>query len=88
MQRNRVKRLVREAFALESPRLPAGTDVVVVARHEARVLAEREGLEGVRGVLAGLIERVAGASGAGDVPGGGASRQVAEAQAELDGEAA
>jgi hypothetical protein len=30
---------------------------VVVARHEARALAEREGLDGVRGVLAGLIQQ-------------------------------
>jgi ribonuclease P protein component len=57
VQRNRVKRLLREAFALEGARLPEDTDAVVVARHEARVLAEREGLDGVRHVLAGLIER-------------------------------
>jgi ribonuclease P protein component len=60
VQRNRVKRLLREAFALESPQLPPGTDAVVVARHEARGLAERDGLEGVRRELASLIERVAG----------------------------
>jgi ribonuclease P protein component len=59
VQRNRVKRLLREAFALEAARLPAGTDAVVVARHEARALAERDGLEGVRSVLAGLISRLA-----------------------------
>jgi ribonuclease P protein component len=60
VQRNRVKRLLREAFALESSRLPAGSDAVVVARHEARALAEREGLEGIRHALAGLIERATG----------------------------
>ena len=32
VERNRVKRLLREAFARESARLPAGTDAVVVAR--------------------------------------------------------
>jgi ribonuclease P protein component len=58
VQRNRVKRLLREAFALESDRLPPATDVVVVARHEARVLAERDGLDGVRRVLASLIDRL------------------------------
>jgi ribonuclease P protein component len=58
VQRNRVKRLLREAFAMESSRLPPGTDAVVVARHEARALAEREGLDGVRGVLASLIAQV------------------------------
>jgi ribonuclease P protein component len=63
VQRNRVKRLLREAFALESSRLPAGSDAVVVARHEARGLAEREGLEGMRLALAGLIARAAGGHG-------------------------
>ena len=60
MQRNRVKRLLREAFALESSRLPAGSDAVVVARHEARGLAEREGLPGIRRALGGLIDRATG----------------------------
>ena len=60
MQRNRVKRLLREAFALESSRLPSGSDAVVVARHEARGLAEREGLPGIRRALAGLIDRATG----------------------------
>ncbi|MBV9606024.1 MAG: ribonuclease P protein component, partial [Solirubrobacterales bacterium] len=48
VQRNRVKRLLREAFELEGNRLPAGTDAVVVARREANALAEREGLAGIR----------------------------------------
>ena len=60
VQRNRVKRLLREAFALESARLPAGSDAVVVARREARGLAEREGLPGIRRALAGLIDRATG----------------------------
>jgi ribonuclease P protein component len=59
VQRNRVKRLLREAFALEAEKLPAGTDAVLVARPDARALAEREGLEGIRRALAGLIERAA-----------------------------
>lgn len=59
VQRNRVKRLLREAFAAESERLPAGTDAVVVARHEANALAEREGLAGIRRVLGELVDRVA-----------------------------
>ena len=49
VDRNQVKRLLREAFASSSGRVPAGHDVVVVARPEARELAEREGLAGVRG---------------------------------------
>jgi len=58
VQRNRVKRLLREAFALESARLPAGTDAVVVARRDANALAEREGLDGVRRALGELVGRV------------------------------
>jgi ribonuclease P protein component len=61
VERNRVKRLLREAFAGESLRLPAGTDAVVVARRGARELAERDGLAGVLGALAELIDRVPGA---------------------------
>jgi len=60
VQRNRVKRLLREAFALEGFELPVGTDAVVVARAEARFLAEREGLEGIRTALAELIVRATG----------------------------
>jgi len=60
VERNRVKRLLREAVALESSRLPSGTDAVVVARHDARALAEREGLEGIRQALGELISRARG----------------------------
>jgi ribonuclease P protein component len=59
VDRNRVKRLLREAFAAEAARLPAGHDVVVVARPEARELAEREGLEGIRGALTELVDKAA-----------------------------
>ena len=59
VDRNKVKRLLREAFAAESARLPAGHDVVVVARPEARELAEREGLAGIRVALGELVEKVA-----------------------------
>lgn len=57
VDRNRVKRLLREAFALESGRLAPATDAVVIARTDARSLADREGLDGVRRALAELIER-------------------------------
>lgn len=56
VERNRVKRLLREAFAAEQHRAPAGYDVVVVARPEARGLAEREGLTGVREALGELLD--------------------------------
>jgi ribonuclease P protein component len=59
VQRNRVKRLLREAFDLDGSRLPPGTDAVVVARHEANALAEREGLDGIRRALAQLLEHAA-----------------------------
>jgi ribonuclease P protein component len=57
VDRNRVKRLLREAFAAEADRVPADRDVVVVARPEARDLAEREGLGGVRRELGDLVGR-------------------------------
>ena len=58
VERNRVKRLLREAFAVESEPVPDDHDVVLVARPEARDLAEREGLAGVRRELAELVGRV------------------------------
>jgi ribonuclease P protein component len=61
VERNRVKRLLREAFARENVRLPAGTDAVVIARHGAGELAEREGLSGIQRALAELIDKVPGA---------------------------
>lgn len=63
VDRNRVKRLLREAFAELADRVPAEHDVVVVARPEARELAEREGLSGVRRELAELVARSAGPAG-------------------------
>jgi ribonuclease P protein component len=61
VERNRVKRLLREAFAVESARLPAGTDAVIVARPGARSLAEREGLAGIQRALGDLIAKAGGA---------------------------
>ena len=57
VERNRVKRMLREAFALEGSCLPAGTDAVVVARPESHALAEREGMDGLRSALGDLIAR-------------------------------
>ena len=61
VERNRVKRLLREAFARESQRLPEGTDAVVIARHGAKELAIRDGLAGIQRALAELIDKVPGA---------------------------
>ncbi len=57
VERNRVKRLLREAFAGVEQELDPAQDVVVVARPEIRDLAEREGLKGVSATLGELIER-------------------------------
>jgi len=57
VDRNRVKRLLREAFAVEGEQVPGDHDVVLVARPEARDLAEREGLAGMRRELAELVGR-------------------------------
>jgi ribonuclease P protein component len=61
VERNRIKRLLREAFARESERLPEGTDAVVIARHSAKEVAVRDGLPGIQRALAELIDRVPGA---------------------------
>jgi ribonuclease P protein component len=61
VERNRVKRLLREAFAVEGARLPPGTDAVVVARRDAKALAESEGLAGLQRSLGELVDRVTGA---------------------------
>jgi ribonuclease P protein component len=48
VDRNRVKRTLREAFWDLSERLPADHDFVLVARPEINSLIEREGASGVR----------------------------------------
>ncbi len=48
VDRNRVKRTLREAFWGLSERLPEGHDFVLVARPEISGLIEREGAPGVR----------------------------------------
>lgn len=55
MQRNRVKRAVREAFRELDPELPDGHDYVIVARPGVEDLVEREGASGVRDSLAELV---------------------------------
>jgi ribonuclease P protein component len=60
VHRNKVKRLLREAFRAREAGLPADHDYVVVARPEARDLAEREGLDGIAGALDELLEAARG----------------------------
>ncbi len=57
VQRNLVKRLLREAFAAFSEQVGDGHDLVVVARPPAAEMAEREGLAGVRDALQELLEK-------------------------------
>jgi ribonuclease P protein component len=70
VERNRLKRLLREAFAQAEGGLMPGHDIVVVARPPARELAEREGLAGVDASLAELLAK-AGLRGKDDDAGGG-----------------
>ena len=60
VDRTRVKRVLREAFWEEAERLPDDSDYVVVARPEAKELAEREGASGVRRVLGELVDGMGG----------------------------
>jgi len=57
VERNKVKRLLREAFAEVESTLAPGHDVVVVARPEALELAEREGLGGIESALGELVRK-------------------------------
>lgn len=57
VSRNRVKRLLREAFADVRPELRGGQDVVVVARPAALELVERDGLAGVSASLTELLRK-------------------------------
>lgn len=58
VERNRVKRLLREAFDAESVGIAPHSDVVIVARPEAGELAAREGLAGVQAALSELVAKV------------------------------
>ncbi len=57
VERNRVKRLLREAFAGIEGELLSGHDIVVVARPPVGELADRDGLEGVKASLVELIAK-------------------------------
>jgi ribonuclease P protein component len=60
VERNRVKRTLREAFWALAERLPAKHDFVIVARGEIGGLIEREGTSGVQ---TSLEEALAGFGG-------------------------
>jgi ribonuclease P protein component len=79
VERNRVKRLLREAFASAEGELTQGQDIVLVARPQARELAEREGLAGIDASLTELIAR-AGLRGAPSAPPASAAPAETEEQ--------
>jgi ribonuclease P protein component len=56
VDRNRVKRTLREAFWALSDRLPDRHDFVLVARPEIGGLIERDGTEGVKATLEEALE--------------------------------
>jgi ribonuclease P protein component len=55
VERNRVKRVLREAFWLLVDELPPDYDFVIVARGGAAERAERDGLDGVKDDLQELL---------------------------------
>jgi ribonuclease P protein component len=58
VERNRVKRVLREAFWALDDELPEGHDFVIVARAGSAELAEQQGLDAVRAELAELLARL------------------------------
>jgi ribonuclease P protein component len=57
VERNRVKRLLREAFWAQGDSLPDGHDFVVVARPDAGDLARSDGEQGIERALRELLEK-------------------------------
>jgi len=63
VQRNAVKRALREAFWSRAEALPAGHDFVLVARPDAAELVERDGTAGIEAALDELLEAAGMAGG-------------------------
>lgn len=80
VERNHVKRLLREAFDTVQDDLAVGQDLVVLARPEARELAEREGLAGISGALQELIDRAGLRGAAGERQRGAQQKTLQEDQ--------
>jgi len=62
VERNRVKRVLREQFATIAPGLPGGMDVVVIARPGAAEYVAERGSAALGARLAELAERATAAS--------------------------
>lgn len=62
VERNKVKRAMREAFWGLSDRLPEGYDFVLVGRPGIAELVEREGTKGLSASIAGLLGEAEGDS--------------------------
>lgn len=58
VERNRVKRVLREAFWSLAERLPAQHDFVIVARDGSAERATEDGLEAVKADLGELLDRL------------------------------
>ena len=56
VERNKVKRAMREAFWSLSDRLPPGHDFVLVGRSGVAELVEREGATGLKGSIGALLD--------------------------------
>jgi ribonuclease P protein component len=68
VERNRVKRLLREAFWSLDERLPSTHDYVIVARPGAAQFAEGQGLDGFAGDLGELLDELLASSQDGSEP--------------------
>jgi ribonuclease P protein component len=63
VERNRLKRLLREAFAELGDAVPRGIDIVCVARPGLAQTADARGLEWLTGELGDVLQKSAGTPG-------------------------
>lgn len=63
VERNRVKRTLREAFWSLADRLPPQHDFVLVARAEIAAMIERDGSEGAKATLEEALEQAGAGRG-------------------------